>query len=488
MTKRVISVLLSVVLIFGITGVFASAASGIYISSYNYPSCISKGNTFSVFGTVSSDYYLTNVTVGIYNTSGTAIYKYTSSPQSTRFSVSNADSAMSFSRLDTGNYVYKITASTSSSSNVTVLSKNFKVIPAGTPESKLEKVSWKVYDFSGWDDFYSWEAFANDADAFIVRIGGTYESSKNKYEDSLFKTAYSKIKAYNKPLGVYYYSAATTVSEAVSEANYVMSILRKYNCKLEMPVYFDMETRAQENLSASQATEVARAFCEELMKNKYYPGFYANKYFATEEIYANQLGDIALWIAEYSSSCHFTASTYGMWQYSESGSVRGTYDPIDLNRCYYNYPKYIKANGYNGYTATDPTPVFNIKTSSSMKISGSNLITSSVGLSTDSFTSTYVNKSSNVTVSYGNAVSGKVTTGTTITAKSSSSTLGSYTVIVLGDVNSDAKLTSSDALNVLEYATQSRSLSNNQKLSADMNGDSKINSTDALSILKKIVG
>ncbi|MBP9988088.1 MAG: hypothetical protein KBT46_01180 [Ruminococcus sp.] len=355
--KKLLSLILAVVLALSSFGLFASAASSeIRISGYNYPCCISKGNTFSIYGTVSSDYKLTSVTVGIYNSNGTAVYTYKATPNSTSFSVGYADSAMCFSKLNIGNYAYKITATSTAKTNAVVLNKSFKVIAAGTPESKLEKVNWKVYDFSSWDDFYSWEAFAKDADAFIVRIGGAYESTKNKYEDSLFKTAYSKIKSYNKPLGVYFYSAATTVEEAKSEANFVISILKKYNCKLEMPVYFDMETKAQENLSASKATEVARAFCEEIAKNKYYPGFYSYKYFATEEIYANQLGDIALWIAEYNSSCKFNVCTYGMWQYSESGSVKGTYDPIDLNKCYYNYPKYIKANGLNGYEAPKPEP------------------------------------------------------------------------------------------------------------------------------------
>ncbi|MBQ5592236.1 MAG: dockerin type I repeat-containing protein [Clostridia bacterium] len=57
-----------------------------------------------------------------------------------------------------------------------------------------------------------------------------------------------------------------------------------------------------------------------------------------------------------------------------------------------------------------------------------------------------------------------------------------------GDVNSDGKINSTDALIVLNYSVQNLKLNEQQKLAADMNGDSKINSIDALKILRKSVG
>ena len=57
-----------------------------------------------------------------------------------------------------------------------------------------------------------------------------------------------------------------------------------------------------------------------------------------------------------------------------------------------------------------------------------------------------------------------------------------------GDVNSDGKVNSSDALLVLQHAVQSIKLSSAQIKIADMNSDNKINSHDALMILQKSVG
>ncbi len=57
-----------------------------------------------------------------------------------------------------------------------------------------------------------------------------------------------------------------------------------------------------------------------------------------------------------------------------------------------------------------------------------------------------------------------------------------------GDVNSDKKVNSSDALLVLQHSVQLITLTAEQVKIADMNSDSNINSLDALMILQKSVG
>lgn len=56
-----------------------------------------------------------------------------------------------------------------------------------------------------------------------------------------------------------------------------------------------------------------------------------------------------------------------------------------------------------------------------------------------------------------------------------------------GDVDGNGKLTSNDALMVLQHSVALITLNSDQKKRADMNSDGKINSTDALMILKKAV-
>ncbi len=57
-----------------------------------------------------------------------------------------------------------------------------------------------------------------------------------------------------------------------------------------------------------------------------------------------------------------------------------------------------------------------------------------------------------------------------------------------GDINSDKKVNSSDALLVLQHSVQLITLTAEQVKIADMNSDSNINSLDALMILQKSVG
>ena len=65
---------------------------------------------------------------------------------------------------------------------------------------------------------------------------------------------------------------------------------------------------------------------------------------------------------------------------------------------------------------------------------------------------------------------------------------GEQNTTVKGDVNSDEKVNSSDALLVLQHSVQLITLTAEQVKAADMNSDSNINSLDALMILQKSVG
>lgn len=58
----------------------------------------------------------------------------------------------------------------------------------------------------------------------------------------------------------------------------------------------------------------------------------------------------------------------------------------------------------------------------------------------------------------------------------------------LGDVNSDGKINSTDALAILKYATGSVKFNSNQLKAGDLNRDGKVNSNDALIVLNITTG
>ena len=465
------------------------AASTLKITNAKYPDTLDVGEGFSVTGIISSNYNITRIVIGAYKADGTKGFEYIAAPNAKSFDVNSVDYSLPFSRLAAGSYTYKITASDTESSNVVLLNKSFTVGSSSVPTGNLTKVNWDVIDISYWnsDSISSWSKIASDIDAIILRLGFAYTASKKMEEDDSFADYYAAAKKYNIPVGVYYFGAATTAREASREADFVISLLKKYNCKLEMPVYYDLETEDQVDLTQAECTEVARTFCDKLKAAGYFVGIYCNKYFARDELYASRLSDYHFWIAEYNSSCTYNGA-YGMWQYTETGRVSGIDRVCDKNYCYYDYPSYIKANGLNGFSKPSvANPQFSFKTGANLSLSEASkriYLRKEPGLTQAQFVSKYVSYK-DVTVKMTALTSaGTVKTGSTVSAEGNGKSFGPYTVCLIGDINADSKINSADALLILRHTVGLTTLSGNLLISADWNGDGKVNSSDALEVLK----
>lgn len=464
----------------------------IRISGENYPTSFTAGSTFSVRGTITSDYAISAITCSVRSENGTLQFTKTVNPGTTSYSLVNIDQYMTFSRLGAGTYIYKVTASDAYNTNVVLLEKTFTVNPLEQPEEDYERVSWDVIDLSVWNEIESWSRIAQDVDAVILRVGYRATATKAIGQDRKFVDNYRNAKAQGLPVGCYFFSAALTVQEAIEEAEFVLDVLEENDCKFEMPVYFDMETDAQVALSTAAATAIARAFCERIEEGGYYTGIYCNKYFARDQLYANQLADFHFWIAQYSNACTYDGP-YGMWQYSETGSINGINGNVDLNYCYYNYPQIIRDLGMSGYgegTVERPRPTFTFNDIEKFGINEQRTIVYGIDpkMTPDEFTRKYVNLENGATISYTNTVGGLVATGTEIKIKGNSTTLGSYVISVRGDTDMNSIINSSDALAILRYSVGETSLGPARRLSADVTGDGRINSSDALSVLMYVVG
>ena len=465
------------------------AVSTLKITNAKYPDTLDVGEGFSVTGIISSNYNITRIVIGAYKADGTKGFEYIATPNAKSFDINSVDYSLPFSRLAAGSYTYKITASDTESSNVVLLNKSFTVGSSSVPTGNLTKVNWDVIDISYWnsDSISSWSKIASNIDAIILRLGFAYTASKKMEEDDSFADYYAAAKKYNIPVGVYYFGAATTAREASREADFVISLLKKYNCKLEMPVYYDLETEDQVDLTQAECTEVARTFCDKLKAAGYFVGIYCNKYFARDELYASRLSDYHFWIAEYNSSCTYNGA-YGMWQYTETGRVSGIDRVCDKNYCYYDYPSYIKANGLNGFSKPSvANPQFSFKTGANLSLNEASkriYLRKEPGLTQAQFISKYVSYK-DVTVKMTALTSaGTVKTGSTVSAEGNGKSFGPYTVCLIGDINADSKINSADALLILRHAVELTTLSGNLLISADWNGDGKVNSSDALEVLK----
>ena len=163
-------------------------------------------------------------------------------------------------------------------------------------------------------------------DFAIIRIGfGMYENQK----DEMFERNYTEATKVNIPVGVYHYSYAKSVDEAIKEAELVIKWLN--GRKLDLPVYFDIEDDSQKNVSRVILDGMCEAFCNRIEKAGYWAGIYSNKYWATSVISGIKLGKkYTYWIAQYTDECTYTGD-YAIWQYTSKGKVNGISGNVDMN-------------------------------------------------------------------------------------------------------------------------------------------------------------
>lgn len=134
-------------------------------------------------------------------------------------------------------------------------------------------------------------------------------------------------------VGIYFFSQATTIDEAIEEAKYAMEIVKDYN--ITYPIAFDWELTNEpdartNNITPEQVTSFAEAFCKEIEKNGYKAMIYYSEYYGYVLYDLSKFTDYRMWYVEYSDLPDFYYA-FDMWQYSESGRVNGIDGDVDLN-------------------------------------------------------------------------------------------------------------------------------------------------------------
>lgn len=188
----------------------------------------------------------------------------------------------------------------------------------------------KGIDVSKWQGTIDWLKVKNSGVTFaILRIGyGRYDNQK----DSQFERNYEQARNNGISVGVYLYSYAKSVEQAREEADCVINWLN--NRHLDLPVYYDIEDKSQNDLSKSVLTDMCEAFCEKIESAGYWAGVYSSKYFLTNKLdYSALEKKYTIWVAQFNIKNTY-AGKYDMWQYSSTGSVQGISGNVDLDYLY----------------------------------------------------------------------------------------------------------------------------------------------------------
>lgn len=158
----------------------------------------------------------------------------------------------------------------------------------------------------------------------LIRAGFGREASQ---KDSQFENHYRGAKAAGLKIGVYWYSYADSISDAVNEANACLACLN--GRKLDLPVYYDLEEPWQQSFGRATLTTMAEKFCDIIKKHGYRTGVYANAYWFSQCLnYSTLRNKYSIWLAQWGSSYSFACD---IWQYTEDGSVNGVNGDVDIN-------------------------------------------------------------------------------------------------------------------------------------------------------------
>lgn len=205
-------------------------------------------------------------------------------------------------------------------------------------------------DVSTWQGNFNFRQAANEGVKFAI-IRGAY----NKSKDNRFEEYYQNAKAVGLNVGVYQYSMATTVEEAISEAKFLESYILK-NKKFELPIYFDIEDSVHKNLSKNQVSNVTKAWLHYLESKGYFVGIYSSKSFIENYLNQDIRIDYSIWVAQWSTECTYEGP-YGMWQFGgETNLIRTNIVAgvvCDQNYMIVDYPILITEKGMNGYGSSN---------------------------------------------------------------------------------------------------------------------------------------
>ena len=222
------------------------------------------------------------------------------------------------------------------------------------PKAKSTKTHGvDISQYQGTPDFAK---LKNAVDFVIIKAGyGRYRDQV----DPQFERNYAECKKYGIPCGAYWFGYATNPQDAASEARICAEVLK--GKQFEYPIYYDMETDAQSNhypfnTGIDNCSAMVEAFCSTLESYGYFAGLYISRIPLQQYIYPETAAKYSLWIAEYGGKCNYNG-TYGMWQYSDNGSVSGITKAVDLDECYVDYPALMKSGGFNGYPREAAKPL-----------------------------------------------------------------------------------------------------------------------------------
>ena len=189
---------------------------------------------------------------------------------------------------------------------------------------------YNCIDVSEHNGLIDWSAARADGVSFaFIRagFGQDYESQDDKYFHINMENA---IEAGIK-VGVYFYSYATTASQAIGEAEHCCRLIEPYKNKISFPVFYDVEESKIEH----HIEETIPAFINYMNSRGYNAGVYCTVSWFDD--YFKPIDCSYFWLASWGSDDgepHTKPQWCDIWQYTSRGNVDGISGYTDLDILY----------------------------------------------------------------------------------------------------------------------------------------------------------
>lgn len=223
--------------------------------------------------------------------------------------------------------------STSSGSSGTKPSSNKKTdIKEVIKRHKNENTSIGI-DISSWQGNIDFQKVKDAGVEFAFIRVGSKKSASEYFVDSQF---INNVKGFNEvgiPVGIYYYSYASSKQEAIKDAKWVLKQIK--GLKIDLPIVYDWENWSifdDYHQSFYSTSMNAKAFLDTVKKAGYDGLLYSSANYLNKVWFDI---DYPVWLAHYSWETNYSGK-YTYWQMCSNGKVPGISGNVDINIYYKN--------------------------------------------------------------------------------------------------------------------------------------------------------
>ena len=222
-----------------------------------------------------------------------------------------------------------------------------------TPKSKGSGIDVSVYQ--GKPD---WKTLKSEGVQFAIIRGGYGDAISYPGQiDGSYEYNYKGCKDAGIPVGMYWYSYATTEDMARQEAKACMKACK--GKQFELPILYDVEEMRIFN--TGRTNEIIKAWADEMEANGFFVGVYIYRAALQSYLSERTRTRYVMAVAEYGPQLNYDGAI-GFWQNGSTFRYKGIGGGAvntDHDFMYEDYPSIIKSRGKNGFSAnttTKPAP------------------------------------------------------------------------------------------------------------------------------------